>query len=232
MILTFFLRSNQTTIPMFFLCFVIICFTLQFLSKSCVFSILPFFQPYDSKGPLKSIGKIEEATKNNILLRTTLNKRGQRRSRGGSFLHALCAGAPSLIKANWSATHAVIDVVVLWVAKQLFVGSVVLLTDDFCFRQREKKTWVQQSQMLCFSKCSITNRPQVSQSRFTLTPRARAVSHRFAYDSMHRLLIPKRPRVRRGCGQSALRGPREQLPSHEVVGSRTMRFHPARSHKQ
>ncbi len=47
----FFLRSNQTTIPIFFLCFAILCFILQFLSESYVFSIPPFFQPCDSKGP-------------------------------------------------------------------------------------------------------------------------------------------------------------------------------------
>ncbi len=47
----FFLRSNQTTIPMVFLCFAILCFTLQFLSESCVFPIPLFFLPCDSKGP-------------------------------------------------------------------------------------------------------------------------------------------------------------------------------------
>ncbi len=39
----FFLRSNQTTIPVFFLCFAILYFTLQFPSESCAFPIPPFF---------------------------------------------------------------------------------------------------------------------------------------------------------------------------------------------
>ena len=48
---TFFLRFNQTTIPMFFLYFAILYFILQILSESCVFHIPPFFLPCDSKGP-------------------------------------------------------------------------------------------------------------------------------------------------------------------------------------
>ena len=48
----FFLWSNQTIIPVFFLCFVILCFTLTFLSESYVFPIPPFFHSYDSKEPL------------------------------------------------------------------------------------------------------------------------------------------------------------------------------------
>ncbi len=46
----FFLWSNQMIIPVFFLCFAILCFTLTFLSESYVFPIPPFFHSYDSKG--------------------------------------------------------------------------------------------------------------------------------------------------------------------------------------
>ena len=45
----FFLRSNQTVIPVFFLCFAILCFTLAFLPKSYVFPISTFSHSYDSK---------------------------------------------------------------------------------------------------------------------------------------------------------------------------------------
>ncbi len=44
----FFLWSNQTVIPMFFLCFAILCFTLTFLSESYVFPISPFSHFCDS----------------------------------------------------------------------------------------------------------------------------------------------------------------------------------------
>ena len=46
----FFLRSNQTTIHLFFLCFAILYFTLQFLSESCIFSIPLFFSTLRFKG--------------------------------------------------------------------------------------------------------------------------------------------------------------------------------------
>lgn len=41
-IIMFFLRTNQTVIHVFFVCFAILCFALILLSKSCVFSIPPF----------------------------------------------------------------------------------------------------------------------------------------------------------------------------------------------
>ncbi len=43
---------NQTVIPVFFLCFAILCFILTFLSKFYVFPIPTFSQSCDSKGPL------------------------------------------------------------------------------------------------------------------------------------------------------------------------------------
>ena len=49
----FFLWSNQTVILMFFMCFAILCFTLTFILKSCVFSISTFFLSCDSKGALE-----------------------------------------------------------------------------------------------------------------------------------------------------------------------------------
>jgi hypothetical protein len=48
----FFLWFNQTVIPVFFLCFAILCFKLTFLSKSYIFTISTYSQSYDSKGPL------------------------------------------------------------------------------------------------------------------------------------------------------------------------------------
>ena len=48
----FFLWSNQTVIPVFFLYFPILCFTLAFLSESCIFSIPPFFPFLRLKGAL------------------------------------------------------------------------------------------------------------------------------------------------------------------------------------
>jgi hypothetical protein len=47
----FFLWSNQTVIPIFFLCFVILCFTLIFLSESYFFLFLYFFIPVIQRGP-------------------------------------------------------------------------------------------------------------------------------------------------------------------------------------
>ena len=45
---TFFLRSNQTVISVFFLCFAILCFTLVLISKSYVFSVPTFSQSYQN----------------------------------------------------------------------------------------------------------------------------------------------------------------------------------------
>ncbi len=54
----FFLRSNQMTIPVFFLWFAILCFTLQFLSESCVFLIPLCFSTLWFKGALKVLVRL------------------------------------------------------------------------------------------------------------------------------------------------------------------------------
>ena len=48
----FFLWFNQTVIPVFFMCFAILCFTFIFLLEFYVFLIPPFIHSYDSKRPL------------------------------------------------------------------------------------------------------------------------------------------------------------------------------------
>lgn len=93
------MRLNQTVIPMFFLCFAFLCFTLIFLLKSYVFFIsLVFFIPTIQKAPLVCImamspSSVSSTTYHQHYYYLAMIKREGGCARGWSPCHAGAVGS-------------------------------------------------------------------------------------------------------------------------------------------